>query len=170
MVYSALDREFAFPILSSFERSTDGGTSVIAKYDVESTKTVGLVNLIIAEQRSPNCDLFWNNEIMHTVRLQKLGLLEPRNWNVESGYPSNMIASDGSWCGFAARARVLIGQHRLDSGRPGLPQFRVGISRCTLVEKMRDGQAVVWNHRNSFCRPARNKGRDDTIEMLTVDP
>jgi iron(III) transport system substrate-binding protein len=108
VVYSALDQEFAFPILNAFERSTDHQTGVIPKFDVESTKTVGLVNLIIAERRAPVCDLFWNNEIMHTVRLQKLGLLEPRSWNVQPGYPPDMIASDGSWCGFAARARVLI--------------------------------------------------------------
>ncbi len=108
MVYSALDQEFAFPILNAFERSTDNETGVISKFDVESTKTVGLVNLIIAEQEAPICDLFWNNEIMHTLRLQKLGLLQPRSWDVEPGYPPDMIASDGSWCGFAARARVLI--------------------------------------------------------------
>jgi iron(III) transport system substrate-binding protein len=40
--------------------------------------------------------------------LQKLGLLEPRRWNVDAAYPPDMIASDGTWCGFAARARVLI--------------------------------------------------------------
>lgn len=108
VVYSALDQEFAQPILDSFERSTEDETTVIGKFDVESTKTVGLVNLIIAEKDRPACDLFWNNEIMHTVRLQKLGLLEPRKWQVGDGHPPGMIASDGSWCGFAARARVLI--------------------------------------------------------------
>ena len=54
MVYSALDQEFAFPILNAFERSTDHQTGVIAKFDVESTKTVGLVNLIIAEEEVPD--------------------------------------------------------------------------------------------------------------------
>jgi iron(III) transport system substrate-binding protein len=108
VVYSALDQEFAQPILDSFERSTEGETTVIGKFDVESTKTVGLVNLIIKEKERPACDVFWNNEIMHTVRLQKLGLLEPRKWQVGDGHPPGMIASDGTWCGFAARARVLI--------------------------------------------------------------
>ncbi|WP_345689163.1 extracellular solute-binding protein [Novipirellula caenicola] len=108
VVYSALDEEFAAPILDAFERSTDHETTVIRKFDVESTKTVGLVSRIIAEKDAPVCDLFWNNEIMHTVRLQKLGLLEKRSWNVDSQWPSDMIASDGTWCGFAARARVLL--------------------------------------------------------------
>jgi iron(III) transport system substrate-binding protein len=108
VVYSALDEEFAVPILDAFERNSEEQIAVIAKFDVESTKTVGLVNQIIAEQDRPGCDLFWNNEILHTVRLQKLGLLEPHSWNVDAAYPPDMIAKDGSWCGFAARARILI--------------------------------------------------------------
>ncbi len=96
------------PILDAFERTTDHDTGVVSKFDVESTKTVGLVNQIIAEQASPTCDLFWNNEIMHTVRLQRLGLLAEHDWDVDGGYPRDMISSDGTWCGFAARARVLM--------------------------------------------------------------
>ncbi len=49
--------------------------NVLSKFDVESTKTVGLVEAIIAERERPRCDLFWNNEILNTVRLEKLGLL-----------------------------------------------------------------------------------------------
>ncbi len=108
VVYSALDQEFAEPILMGFERRQDGETGVIAKFDVESTKTVGLVNQIIAEKDRPQCDLFWNNEILHTVRLQKLGLLQPHDWNVAATWPKDLIASDKTWCGFATRARVLI--------------------------------------------------------------
>ncbi|MEM9588163.1 MAG: extracellular solute-binding protein [Planctomycetota bacterium] len=108
VVYSALDQEFAKPILQSFQRATDDEVTVVAKYDIESTKTVGLVNQILAESKRPQCDVFWNNEIMHTVRLQQKGLLLPRSWNVEPGWPQDMIASDGTWCGFAARARVLL--------------------------------------------------------------
>lgn len=108
VVYSALDREFAAPILAGFHRSTDEKIQPMPKYDVESTKTIGLVNRLIAEADEPVCDVFWNNEIMHTVRLQKLGLLQPHSWKVGSAWPEDMRASDDTWCGFAARARVLI--------------------------------------------------------------
>ena len=73
VVYAALDREFSEPLLDEFQRRT--GVRVLPKYDVESTKTVGLVNALIQEQARPRCDLFWNNEILHTVRLEKTGLL-----------------------------------------------------------------------------------------------
>ncbi|WP_404306050.1 extracellular solute-binding protein [Neorhodopirellula lusitana] len=108
VVYSALDEDFAFPMLDAFERKVDYDINVISKFDVESTKTVGLVNQIMAEQDRARCDLFWNNEILHTVRLQKLGLLARHDWQVPKDWPVDMIASDSTWCGFAARARVLL--------------------------------------------------------------
>ncbi len=108
VVYSALDREFAAPILGAFHRANDGQITPVPKYDVESTKTIGLVNRLIAEADAPQCDVFWNNEILHTVRLQKMGLLEPHDWQVGENWPPSMQASDGTWCGFAARGRVLL--------------------------------------------------------------
>lgn len=106
VIYSALDQEFAAPILSAFSRATEKEIKPLAKFDVESTKTVGLVNRLISEQDRVVCDVFWNNEILHTVRLQRLGLLQPHDWDVPADWPA--IASDKTWCGFAARARVIV--------------------------------------------------------------
>ena len=75
VVYSALDREFSEPILKAYGQSS--GVRVLPKFDVESTKTVGLTNLIFAEAERPRCDLFWNNEILNTLRLKEKGLLAP---------------------------------------------------------------------------------------------
>ncbi len=106
IVYTALDREFSEPILDKFE--TQFGATVRAKFDVESTKTIGLVNQIICEHKRPRCDVFWNNEILHTLRLQKLGLLDKVVVPNARNYPKNYVSQDGQWFGFAARARVLI--------------------------------------------------------------
>ena len=166
VAYTALDEQFATPIYAAFERSVDHETGVIGKFDVESTKTVGLVNQIIAEQDAPVCDVFWNNEIMHTVRLQKLGLLQPRSWNVPPGWPKDMIASDGSWCGFAARARVLLINTELMTDPSDYPS------------SVRDLADSKWKHKCAMARPlfgttathfavlrAKN-GHDPTIEFL----
>ena len=107
VVYSALDRDFSQPILQSFERNYQG-TTVSTVFDVEASKTVGLVKRIEAEKDRPRCDVFWNNEILHTIRLAKKGLLEPRQWNIPSNWPESLRASDGTWVAVAARARVLI--------------------------------------------------------------
>ena len=106
VVYAALDREFSQPILDAFQRDT--GVTVLDKYDIESTKTVGLVSAIIQERNRPRCDLFWNNEILHTLRLQKMGLLEVYASPAAVSFPENYRSADHDWFGLAARARVLI--------------------------------------------------------------
>lgn len=106
VVYSALDQEFAEPILKEYQTRT--GTLVDAKFDIESTKTVGLTNQIIAERDAPRCDLFWNNEIVNTLRLKQKGLLEPFHPAGAADYPEAFRAQDGAWYGFAARARILL--------------------------------------------------------------
>lgn len=106
VVYTALDEEFSKPIFDAFTRQT--GVEVLAKFDTESTKTVGLAEAIRAERDQPRCDLFWNNEALHTLRLAREGLLRsyPSPRAVE--YPPESQDPGGRWYGFAARARVLI--------------------------------------------------------------
>jgi iron(III) transport system substrate-binding protein len=110
-VYSALDREFSEPLLRDFERRT--GIRVLPKFDVESTKTVGLANLIIEEAAAPRCDLFWNNEVLNTLRLKEKGLLARFRPGAAAAIPPAFKAKDGTWYGFAARARVLLVNTRL---------------------------------------------------------
>jgi iron(III) transport system substrate-binding protein len=107
VLYSASDREYVTPILDAFERSNPG-TEIARQFDVEASKTLGLVTRIQKEKERPRCDVFWNNEIIHTIRLQKQGLLASRRWKVPDNWPKGFKAKDGTWIGFAARARVLI--------------------------------------------------------------
>lgn len=106
VVYCALDREFAEPILSDWEKET--GIKVRAVYDAESTKTVGLVNRILAEKARTQCDLFWNNEVLHTLRLEKEGLLAEYAPKRAERYPAEFQSPKHTWHGFAARARVIV--------------------------------------------------------------
>jgi len=107
VLYSASDREFATPILDAFERA-HAGIEIARQFDVEASKTLGLVTRIEREKERPRCDVFWNNELLHTIRLQKQGLLASRRWKVPDTWPKALKAKDGSWIGFAARARVLL--------------------------------------------------------------
>jgi iron(III) transport system substrate-binding protein len=118
IVYSALDQEFAEPVLKAYGQQA--GVRVLPKFDVESTKTVGLTNLIIAEAARPRCDLFWNNEILNTLRLKEKGLLAPFHPGSAGDLPDVFKAKDASWYGFAARARILIVNTKLvgESDRP----------------------------------------------------
>ncbi len=106
VVYSALDQEFAEPILKDQARKAQ--VSFRAKFDVESTKTVGLTNTLIAEAVQPRCDLFWNNEILNTIRLKERGLLQPFHPTHADELPARFRDQDGTWYGFAARARIFL--------------------------------------------------------------
>jgi iron(III) transport system substrate-binding protein len=106
IVYCALDRNYSEPILKEFERAT--GIHVKPQYDAEANKTIGLRRLIEEEASKPRCDVYWNNEILHTIRLKRQGLLEPFAAKNAEGFPSQFVDKDKTWTGFAARARILI--------------------------------------------------------------
>ncbi len=105
-VYTSVDQVYAEPILKEFQQRT--GITVNAKFDVEAVKTVGLANALIAEKDHPRCDVFWNNEIMHTIVLKKMGLLAPYISPSAAEIPGKFRDRDGFWTGIAARARVII--------------------------------------------------------------
>ncbi len=94
-------------ILAAYQRR-HAETEVVSQFDVESTKTVGLVTRIESESKRPRCDVFWNNEIMHILRLESAGLLAPIPWDIPSDWPASMRSKKGNWVGFGARARILI--------------------------------------------------------------
>lgn len=116
--YVALDREFSEPVLADFER--ESGVRVRSKFDVESTKTIGLTNLIRSEASRPRADIFWNNEIINTIRLKRAGLLASYRPEHAADFPPEYRDSEGFWFGFAARARVLIVDRRVfaNSAKP----------------------------------------------------
>jgi iron(III) transport system substrate-binding protein len=118
VVYSSQDPEFAQPLLDAY--SKESGVEVDPKFDVESTKTVGLAQLLIRESPKPRCDLFWNNEILNTLRLREKGLLATWKPSNAADIPGEFQARDGTWYGFAARARILIVNTKLmaESDRP----------------------------------------------------
>src|SRR5262245_48325351 len=85
VLYCSQDRDFAVPALEQFTRGS--GVEVSPKFDSEANKSVGLYEEIVAEGDHPRCDVFWNNEILNTLRLQKQGLLEPYDSPAARPYP-----------------------------------------------------------------------------------
>ena len=138
VVYTALDRLFSEPILIRFEEQT--GIRVLAKYDSEATKTVGLVNAIRAEKDRPRCDVFWNNEIVNTIRLKNEGLLEPFTPKAAAPYPATFKDPDSCWHGFAARARVLLVNTNL-------------VPAAELPSSVMDLAADKWKGRTGIAKP-----------------
>lgn len=140
VLYSAADREYVTPILDAFERA-NAGTEIARQFDVEASKTLGLVTRIEREKERPKCDVFWNNELIHTIRLQKQGLLASRRWKVPDAWPKGFKAKDGTWIGFAARARVLLINKQKLPDPAGWPK-----SVLELADKK-------WHHRCGLAYP-----------------
>lgn len=106
VIYTSVDQVFSEPVLKDFEKET--GIKVKAVYDVEASKTVGLVNRLLAEKDRPKCDVFWNSEFSRTIVLKDKGVLEPYRSKSADDIPEKFKDKNGYWTGFAARARVLI--------------------------------------------------------------
>jgi iron(III) transport system substrate-binding protein len=106
VIYTSVDQIFSEPILSDFEKDT--GIKVKAVYDVEASKTVGLVNRLLAEKEHPQCDVFWNSEVGRTIFLKQKGLFSPYESPSAKDISLQFKDKDGYWTGFAARARVLV--------------------------------------------------------------
>lgn len=115
VVYTSVDQVFAEPVLQEYEKSS--GIDVLAVYDVEATKTVGLVQRLVAEKSNPRADVFWNNEFSQTLFLKEQGVLATYDSPAAANLPENFRDPDRFWSAFGGRARViLVNTERVKSG------------------------------------------------------
>lgn len=106
VVYCAHDSVYSEQILRRFEQET--GIPVSIKFDTEATKSLGLVQQIIAEKNNPRCDVFWNNEVLGTMDLLDEDLLQPYQGPGYERIPAAFKDPEGKWTGFGARLRLYI--------------------------------------------------------------
>ncbi len=111
VVYVSEDKVFSRPVLDAFEKKT--GIEVEAVYDTEESKSTGVMNRLIAERERPRADVYWANEPVRAEVLRQKGLLEPYVSKNAEGIPARFKDPDGYWCGFSARARVLVVRRRV---------------------------------------------------------
>ena len=130
VVYTSVDEPFAEPLLRAFREKT--GIEVRPLFDTEAAKSVGLARRIVSERRSPRCDVFWSNEILQTLLLEREGLLEPHA-SPEAGEAEGEFRDPGgSFAVLGGRLRVLLVRKEALEGRPeprgvgdlGDPRFR----------------------------------------------
>ena len=106
VVYTAIDEVFSESIINDFEEET--GIKVKIVYDTEANKTTGLANRIIAEKDNPVCDVFWNNEFIQTIELEKKGVLEVYSSPSAEDIPLYYKSSEDKWTAVGGRARVFL--------------------------------------------------------------
>ncbi len=103
VLYCSVDETVAEEVIAAFEKET--GIGVLARFDTEAGKTVGLVQRLRIEASKPAADVFWSGEIFHTIRLADEGLLDA--YETAGDLPPRFADARGRWHGFALRARVL---------------------------------------------------------------
>ncbi|MGB9176799.1 MAG: extracellular solute-binding protein [Methanoregula sp.] len=106
IVYTSVDQFFSEPIFRAFENDT--GIRVMPVYDVEATKTTGLVNRLIAEKARPQADVFWSGEFSQTIVLKNKSILAQYPSPSANDIPARFKDSEGYWTGFGGRARIFI--------------------------------------------------------------
>jgi iron(III) transport system substrate-binding protein len=106
IVYTSVDQVYSEPVFHEFENQT--GIKVLPVYDVEATKTTGLVNRLIAEKNRPQADVFWSAEFGQTILLKNQNILSPYMTPSGSDIPRQYKDPEGYWTGFGGRARVFI--------------------------------------------------------------
>ena len=108
MVYTSVDQPVAEPILREFEKQS--GIRVDIRTDAEASKSVGLAERLRAERGNPACDVWWGNEVFHTIRLADEGVLAGYASPAGKDISDQFKDTDGKWYSTGLRARV-IAQH-----------------------------------------------------------
>lgn len=144
VLYSSVDDFVLREVVEAFEAET--GITVRLLGDTEATKTTGLIQRLIAESDRPRADVWWSSEPFGTIRLGRLGLLEPTGVEpppvTDSALAGGLDDAGGLWHGFALRARVLCTRRDTDPptrlrdltdpalrGRVGIARPRFGTTR-----------------------------------------
>ncbi len=93
VVYTSEGQVFSEPVLKDFEKTS--GIRVRAIHDTEETKSTGVALRIVAERARPQADVFWANEPLRTVMLQRQGLLESYRSPSADDIPTQYRDPDG---------------------------------------------------------------------------
>lgn len=140
VLYTSVDEPYFKSILAEFEAST--GIKITVQTDTEATKSAGLAARLEAERDNPRADVWWGNEVFHTIRLADAGVLAPYSSAAAQDVPQRFKDANGRWAGVALRARVVAIQGDPEEAGParGLslddllkPEYRgrVGMARPT---------------------------------------
>jgi len=137
VVYTSVDQVFSEPVFRAFEERTK--IRVQAVFDTEETKSTGVVNRIIAEANHPQADVFWSGDPMRAFLLIRRGLVDGYISGNSREVPADFKAPDGTWTGFAARARVLLVNDQL------VPAGETPRSIKDLADPRWKGKATIAN-------------------------
>ena len=128
VIYSSIDEPDLTPLLKKFESRT--GIKVRAVTDTEATKTAVLVQRIEAEKANPQADVYWSNEIFHTINLAEQGFFSPYRPTTAEDVPVRWRGSNDLYTCIGVRARVIAYSTR--------PEFKDVVSKIHHLADLAD--------------------------------
>ena len=105
VLYTSIDQPIAAPIVREFEQKT--GIKVTLVTDTEATKSVGLAERLRAEKANPQADVWWSNEIFHTINLADEGVLVVGGTPEQPDVAKNLCDPQHRWAVNGMRLRVI---------------------------------------------------------------
>ena len=102
VVYSGRKDKFIKPVVAEFTKET--GIKVL----LHSGSSTSLLNKLKLEGVNSSADLFISNDAGNLEKGKEMKLFSPVSSDLVKGIPQKLRASDNSWIGLSARARVLV--------------------------------------------------------------
>lgn len=183
-VYCAHDLVYSERILKDFEKET--GIKVVIVGDTEATKSLGLVQQILREGVNSRCDVFWNNQVLGTVQLQRAGFLLPYQGPGYERIPAAFKDPEGMWTGFAGRMRVWIVNTEKMQATPeaidaalaapdlsqlaiAMPMFGTTLSHYSLLWAQMGEDALKAQHRDMVALGCQVVSGNATVKNLVAE-
>lgn len=153
LVYSAADPEIAEPLLGDVNNLSR--MKVGKRYEAQIGRQVNLAQCIVAEAGHPRCDVFWNDEILQTLRLAHLGVLAPYESPNAADFPAQYRPPDKLWQSFALRPRVLLVDSR-------------GVERARRPRSVRDLTNAAWRGKCAMVKPLSGTAATHLACLVTL--
>ena len=128
VIYTSIDDPYVRPLVQRFERKT--GIKVTLVADGEATKTAGLVEKILAEKGNPRADVYWGNEIFHTINLAGQGVFARYRSPVAEDVPARWRDKNDLYVDMGLRARMIVVSTR--------PEYRELVGRIKGLKDLAD--------------------------------
>ena len=105
VLYTSVDQPVAKKVTDAFTKQT--GILVRLVTDTEATKSVGLAERLRAEKANPICQVWWGNEVFHTIELADEGMFKPLDVKSFAEIQTQFKDATLRWAGVGLRARVM---------------------------------------------------------------
>ncbi|HUN81643.1 MAG TPA: extracellular solute-binding protein, partial [Phycisphaerae bacterium] len=155
VIYSSIDEPDLTPLLKQFEAET--GIKVRAVTDTEATKTTALVERMEAEKNNPQADVYWGNEIFHTMNLAEQGFFDPYRPRTAEDVPARWRGKGDLYTCVGVRARVIAFSTR--------PEFAALVSK---VRHLKDLADPALKGKLGICHPGFGTASGHFAAMLVL--